>query len=211
MKPKMKMPAGVKNETGTNGFLPNGNFTFRDPLTAKNLDFKWIAMRGPRENFIRFVKNGVKINPFAVNIKAKAPVSALFHRQQHAAFKADVSLDFKPKSENELSGITCYQSENFNYVFGITKKDKDFYIVLERTEKGSSTVLASEKVTLSKPVKLQVTADGDDYRFSYATDGKNFVNLGGTVSGDILSTDVAGGFTGALIGLYSTVANDIKL
>jgi xylan 1,4-beta-xylosidase len=31
--------------------------------------------------------------------------------------------------------------------------------------------------------------------------------VGGTVSGDILSTDVAGGFTGCLLGLYATSAN----
>ena len=30
------------------------------------------------------------------------------------------------------------------------------------------------------------------------------LNLGGTVSGDILSTNEAGGFTGAMIGLYAT-------
>ena len=35
-------------------------------------------------------------------------------------------------------------------------------------------------------------------------DGKSFTNLGGTVSGDILSTNEAGGFTGAMIGLYAT-------
>jgi alpha-N-arabinofuranosidase len=34
------------------------------------------------------------------------------------------------------------------------------------------------------------------------------VNLGGTVSGDILSTDVAGGFTGCLLGLYATSGNN---
>mgnify|MGYP001664434354 CR=1 FL=1 len=34
-----------------------------------------------------------------------------------------------------------------------------------------------------------------------------FKNLGGIVSGDILSTNVAGGFTGNMIGLYATSAN----
>ena len=43
-----------------------------------------------------------------------------------------------------------------------------------------------------------------DYRFNYSIDGKVFMNLGGTVSGDILSTNEAGGFTGAMIGLYAT-------
>lgn len=209
MKPKLKMPQGVQNQTGQSGFFPNGNFTYNDKLTDKNLDFRWIAMRGPRESFITVTKNGVKVNPFATNIKALAPVSALFHRLQHEDFETFVTLDFKPKSGKELAGITCYQSETFNYVFGITKKDKDFYIVLERTEKGQSKLIASEKISLSKPVKLQVVADKDQHSFNYSLDGKNFKNLGGPVSGDILSTDVAGGFTGSLIGLYSTSSNDI--
>jgi len=143
------------------------------------------------------------------NIKALAPISSLFHRLQHEDFETSVTLDYKPKSEKELAGITLYQSETFNYVFGITKKDKDFYIVLERTEKGQSKLIASEKISLSKPVKLQVVADKDEHNFNYSLDGRNYKNLGGPVSGDILSTDVAGGFTGSLIGLYSTSSNDI--
>ncbi|WP_077415975.1 glycoside hydrolase family 43 protein [Chryseobacterium sp. JV274] len=209
MKPKLKLPSGTQNQNGQNGFFPNGNFTYADKLTDKNLDYRWIAMRGPRESFITVTKNGVKVNPFANNIKALAPVSALFHRLQHESFETSVTLDFKPKSEKELAGITCYQSETFNYVFGITKKDKDFYIVLERTEKGVSKLIASEKISLSKPVKLQVVADKDEHSFNYSIDGKDYKNLGGPVSGDILSTDVAGGFTGSLIGLYSTSSNDI--
>ncbi|MCS3869596.1 alpha-N-arabinofuranosidase [Chryseobacterium ginsenosidimutans] len=210
MKPKLKMPMGVKNQTNENGFFPNGNFTFNDNLKNSQLDYRWIAMRGARENFITTTKNGLKINPFSTNIKAKAPVSALFQRQQHSSFEAMVSLDFKPKSKKDLAGITCYQSENFNYVFGITKKDKDFYIVLERTEKGSSTTVSSEKILMSKNIQLQVVANGDEYQFNYSMDGKDFNNLGGKVSGDILSTDVAGGFTGSLIGLYATSSNDSK-
>lgn len=209
MKPKLKLPEGAQNHNGQNGFFPNGNFTYADKLTDKNLDYRWIAMRGPRESFINITKNGVKVNPFATNIKALAPVSALFHRLQHESFETSVTLDFKPKSEKELAGITCYQSEKFNYVFGITKMDKDFYIVLERTEKGESKLIASEKISLSKPVKLQVVADKDEHSFNYSLDGKSYKNLGGPVSGDILSTDVAGGFTGSLIGLYSTSSNDI--
>ncbi|MDR2913985.1 MAG: glycoside hydrolase family 43 protein [Tannerella sp.] len=219
MQPKLKMPKGVTNQTGTNGFFPNGNFTFEDNFTTEKLDYRWIGMRGPREDFISTVKNGgVKINPFAVNIKEVKPVSALFHRQQHKIFDVTVTLAYKPKSEKDLAGMVCYQSESFNYVFGITKKDKDFYILLERTERQGrgpnaqvlSKVIASGKIDVSKPVRLQVSAQEDAYRFNYAPEGGDFKNLGGTVSGDILSTDVAGGFTGGLIGLYATSANDVR-
>lgn len=137
------------------------------------------------------------------------PTSTLFHRQQHSNFSFTTTLKYIPKSEKDLAGITCVQSERFNYVFGVTKKDKDFYLVLERTERGRSKVLASTKIDVKNPIQLQVKGEGDNYDFSYSTDGTNFLQLGNTVSGDILSTNVAGGFTGCLIGLYATSENDI--
>lgn len=209
LKPKIKMPAVVNNQAGQNGFLPNGNFSFSDKFTASKLDFRWIGVRGARENFIATSQSGLKIKPFPVTIKAAEPTSTLFYRQQHATFEATVSLKYVPQSAKDLAGIVCYQKESFNYVFGITKKGNDDYLVLERTEGGKSTIIAGTKVDVSGTVQLNVTAKGDSYTFNYSTDGRHFTNLGGTVSGDILSTDVAGGFTGALLGLYATSANDI--
>ena len=71
-------------------------------------------------------------------------------------------------------------------------------------------MIASAKINLENTINLQIKANGDKYEFSYSTNGADFVNVGGTVSGDILSTDVAGGFTGALLGLYATSANDAQ-
>lgn len=208
LEPKLKMPVGVENKTGKNGFFPNGNFTFAEDFVAPKLDYRWIGLRGPREDFISVTKKGLVINPFSVNIKEVKPTSTLFYRQQHVNFTSTATLNFIPKSEQELAGITCLQSEKFNYVFGITKKDKDFYLLLERTFSGKSTIVASTKIDVKNPVQLKVKAVNDNYEFSYSTNGTDFVNVGGTVSGDILSTNVAGGFTGAMIGLYATSAND---
>ena len=84
-------------------------------------------------------------------------------------------------------------------------------MVLQRTERGNSTTVASVKVKETTPIKLQVKAEGNNYTFSYATGKDEFKNLGDTVSGDILSTNVAGGFTGAMIGLYATSGNDTTI
>ena len=211
LKPSIKTPAGVKNQAGKNGFLPNGNFTFKDKFTDSKLDMRWIGVRGPREDFVNQTKEGLKITPFAKSIKANVPTSTLFYRQQHKTFDASVQLSYIPRSAKELSGLVCYQSEAFNYVFGITKKGKENFLVLARTEKGKTTILASEKINITNPIKLKVEADGDKYQFSYSVNKGDFQNLGGTVSGDILTTNVAGGFTGSLIGLYATAENDIIL
>lgn len=71
--------------------------------------------------------------------------------------------------------------------------------------------MVSKKLDGDAPIKLQVTAEGNNYNFNFAQQGANCENLGGTVSGDILSTNIAGGFTGALIGLYATKNNEINL
>ena len=207
MEPKLTMPEGVVNRTGKDGFLENGNFTFTDNFTNADLDYRWIGVRGPREDFISVGKEGLQIKPFATDIKAKRPTSTLFQRQQHKNFTSTVKMSYVPSSENDLAGVVCYQSESFNYVFGITKKDNEYYLLLERTERGRSQILESTKIDITKPIELQVSAEGDNYMFNYSTDGVNFTNLGGTVSGDILSTNVAGGFTGNLIGLYATTGN----
>lgn len=210
LRPKLKMPKSATNQTGQNGFFPNGNFTFADDFTATSLDFRWIGIRGPREAFIATSKRGLRIAPFQTNIKATTPTSTLFLRQQHNTFDATVTLEFAPKSEKELAGLVCYQKESFNYVFGITKKGEEYCLLLARTDKGQTSVLSSIKMDAKKPIHLQIAADGDAYRFNYSVDGKTFQNLGGTVSGDVLSTNVAGGFTGQLIGLYATTGNDLQ-
>lgn len=208
MEPKLKMPEGVENKTQSGEFFPNGNFTITEDFTSEKLDYRWIGLRGPREDFMQITKSGLKINPFEVNIKEKKPTSTLFHRQQHKNFSFTTTMTYEPRSEKDLAGITALQSETFNYVFGITKKANKNYLVLQRTEKGASKILAAKEISLKDKIQLRVEANQDDYTFSYALNEGNFENLGGTVSGDILSTNVAGGFTGTLLGLYATSAND---
>ena len=53
------------------------------------------------------------------------------------------------------------------------------------------------------PVTLKVVAKGADYQF-YCNDKP----MGGAQDGRILSTEVAGGFTGATIGMYATSKKD---
>ena len=120
-------------------------------------------------------------------------------------------MDYKPKSETDLAGITALQNEGYNFVFGITKHDKKYHLVLKKTEKGNTQILASKEIELDGKVQLKVEAKHDDYTFSYAENGGEFQKVGETVSGAILSTNVAGGFTGTLLGLYATHTNDVLL
>ena len=119
------MPKDVtENKTGKDGFFPNGNFTFTENFTSKKLDYRWIGLRGPRENFISITKKGLQISPFEVNIKELKPTSTLFYRQMHNTFSFATTIEYKPESEKDLAGITCLQNEHFNYVLASQKKEK---------------------------------------------------------------------------------------
>ena len=167
IQPKLAMPQGVKNETGKNGYFPNGNFTFTETFTGNSLDYRWVGVRGAREGFISTTAEGLTITPYETNIKAVLPTSTLFYRQQHLNFTATTTLKYVPRTEKDLAGITCYQSEKFNYVFGVTKKAEDSYIVLQRTEKGESSTIACEKIEGNTPISLRVTAEAFTAGFSY--------------------------------------------
>ena len=213
LEPKLKMPEGVVNDTHSGKYFQNGNFTIVEDFTSDKLHPRWIGLRGPREAFIEMTRKGLKINPFDAHIRELKPTSTLFHRQQHDVFTFTTSMIYQPDSEKDLAGITCLQNEGSNYVFGVTKIDGGYVLLLERNwwpgRQGEkfSKIVAMAKIDVKKPIRLQVAAEGDDYQFNYSTDGKTFKNLGGVVSGDILSTNVAGGFTGTLIGLYATSNN----
>lgn len=210
LQPTLKMPAGVRNQTGQNGFFPNGNFIFEEHFKDAQLDYRWIGLRGPREAFASVGSDGLSITPFPTTINEIKPTSTLFYRQQHNHFTATVTMDYTPASDSDFAGIVCLQKATYHYAFGVTKKGDDYYLLLQRTENGTPTIVASTEIDGRTTIQLQVSAEGDDYRFNFAQGNTTFKNLGGTVSGDILSTDVAGGFTGALIGLYATSASDIS-
>lgn len=209
--------AGTENKRSNGEFFPAGNWTFEEKFDKWPLDYRWIAMRGPREEFIVNAKNGIVINPMANRITDVAPISALFHRQQHSWFTAETQMIYAPKTPTAEAGVCLYQGEKFNYTFVVALNGKDTVIRLVKTQaprgnmntgdannrKAQSTIIAEEKINAKLPVNFKVVGKGSKVEFYYSN-GAEEKNLGGVQSTDILTTDVAGGFTGNLIGLYAT-------
>ena len=118
-------------------------------------------------------------------------------------------MAYLPRNEKDLAGIACIQSSKCNYVFGVTCKGKEYWLVLQRNAKGNGNIVASHPLEYNARINLKVSAHNDEYQFSYSLDGgKTYIDFGKPQSGDILSTDVAGGFVGNMLGLYSTANNN---
>ena len=123
-------------------------------------------------------------------------------------FSFGATVDYRPRSESDLAGIACMQNRNAQIVLGLTKKDGRTMITLVRRLKDKTEILGESEIVGKRPVRLQVEAQGEDFRFSYSTDGHVYHNVGGKVDGAFLSTTVAGGFVGNVVGLYATSGNN---
>lgn len=204
---KQKLPKGVENKTGKDGFMPNGNFTYSEDFKSEKIDYRWIAMRGPKENFVKIgKKGGLEMTALDANYTEVKPISAIFHRQQHQKFTAQTTLDYNTRTAQK-AGILCYQNETCNYVLTVQTEGKEQVLVLEKTVRPQrqgdfkTEVVAKESLgKLKTPITLKVTSDGLNYQFAYNLNGTE-KNIGTQLDAAVLSTNFAGGFTGALVGI----------
>ncbi len=205
---KQKMPAGVENKTGKNGFMPNGNFTYSEDFKEAKIDYRWIAMRGPKENFVKIgKKGGLEMTALDAKVSEVKPISALFQRQQHIKFSANSTLTYNIKTAQK-AGIVCYQNEACNYVLAVQTEGKEQVLVLEKTVRPQNArefkteIVAKQSLgKLTAPITLKVSSDGLQYQFAYSVNGAEMQNIGTPLGAEVLSTNYAGGFTGALVGM----------
>ena len=198
-----------------------GNFSFTDRFDTPTLDLRWIFLRNPDMTNYDWSGRGIRLHPQPLNVYERVSPTALFYRQKHTAFTAETAVRFQPADPQQLAGITVFQNDRHNFVFGITQADGRRVLTLTRTEKDATLTLArvclDDATTPSDPrgadaepsaaVRLRVDGDGRFYTFSYATasDGPDLWHpLVQGADGLNLSTDAAGGFVGTTIGLYAT-------
>ena len=183
-----------------------GNFSFTDNFNSPVLNHDWVSLRNPAPDSHRITEDGLVIKASKGNIYQREPLSTVFRRQQHTNFTAETELDFTPESEADLAGIVLVQNENFNFIFGKTIVEGEEALVLKRRQ-GAEEVLAVSPVNPGK-LKLKVDGEGRYYSFYYMDPAtQKWMPIAGHVDASNLSTDKAGGFVGAMIGLYATEAN----
>ena len=179
-----------------------------DGFTTPALDPMWFQARTPREIWYRSAaggRPGLELEARPVSIYSKGNPSCLMRWVKNCDFSASVAVSFDAKNADELAGLAVYQNEECNYVLGVTATAQGApAVTLEKCDKGTRTTVASAELPRAgAPVVLKAQAKGPVIRFAWACGG-----LGGRIGGDedatILTTDYAGGFVGATVGLYAT-------
>ncbi|MCT2536871.1 glycoside hydrolase family 43 protein [Aquibacillus koreensis] len=171
----------------------------------EELDYKWNFIRTPKETFYSLTERpgylALKLRPQKIT-ELDNP-SFVGRRQQHIDFVATTVMEFTPNNENEEAGIVLQQDHQFNFSFVYTKVAGQKVIKLVKRTDGNEEVLKEMPIDASQ-LYLKVEAHGQDYSFYFGENNTNYQVLMENVDGRILSTDVAGGFVGAEMGLYAS-------
>lgn len=157
----------------------------------------WVFLRIPEAKNYRFAENKLSIKGTEITLdKADSPT---FMGIRQRDFNAVISCDICA-SEGE-AGITIYMDEHHHYDLAI-RKCEDRYEAIERLNIGD--IKSVEKIISLKDEKaatLIIRAENEKYSFNVIKDGEE-IHLG-TAQTRYLSSEVAGGFTGVVIGLYA--------
>ncbi len=184
---------------------PFAKVPVRTGFNEDKLGFEWQYLRNPiRENYSLTEKKGwlrITASPFTLN--ETESISFIARRQTEHDFTATTWLDFQPSGENEEAGITLIQNNTHHYDLLLKKSNGQTKVQL-RVQVGSLSYIAAEQDVSGNQFLFRIKGTPLQYIF-YAADAKSqqYIELG-RLDTRYLSTEVAGGFTGIMIGLYAT-------
>lgn len=183
-----------------------GNFVYNQEFDEKEPDYSWMFIRTPQKDFFAAGNGKLHITAMDVSIEERKSPAALMRRQQHTSFSAETQLEYNPKTGNDFAGLTLFQNEEYQFLFGKTIIDGKENLALYRLE-GNKEMLAAvilDGKGAASPIRLRVEGKGRYYDFLYSTGGDEWKTIAAGADAINLSTGRAKGFVGACIGLYAT-------
>jgi len=145
----------------------------------------------------------------AVSLGAEASPTWVGRRQEHLSCRVATLLDFVPGRDGEEAGISLYMNPDHRYEIAVGRANgRRQVFVRQRVGPRLEAITASLPIDGEEPVLLQVDATPEEYAFSFGIAGSGRPQAAtaplGKARARYLSSEVAGGFTGVFIGLYST-------
>ncbi|MBN2166316.1 MAG: glycoside hydrolase family 43 protein [Marinilabiliaceae bacterium] len=194
----------------------NGSFVKVDEFSSDTLSMDWVMIRNSEKEWYDInPEDGGKLimNLQPYNLINSGNPSFLGRRQQHMKSNVSTSLSFTPEVESDKAGLVVFQDIGHYYFLCKAMHEGNNVVQINKAEGDSMVSLAS--VILKSDLedfKLKIESDVDVYRFYYAQNDEDWVQIDSDFDASFLSTQTAGGFTGCLYGMYGfTDADDSTL
>ena len=181
-----------------------GNFSWRDNFKQPTLSFPWVMLRTAPTAFYHLKKGTLSLDALKVSLDQLEQPAFLGRRQHHTAFSASAQMALPPV--NTSGGIVALQNETSHYYAGIKNSAGSYTLFVEQANHTSPKVIFSQTLsTQALPKKLTLGMEGDagNISFYYLDKKRHKQYLLKDADAKILSTEVAGGFVGTMLGVHA--------
>ncbi|MBD5524522.1 MAG: glycoside hydrolase family 43 protein [Lachnospiraceae bacterium] len=174
-------------------------------------DLDWIYLRHPHMNNYTLENNRLTLRGSDITLDVADSPTFLGIRQRDFDMTVSVNVEYKPSVISDSSatmtqgeaGLTLYMDELQHYDIYVTNSDSGYEAVLKLNIgniKHMQTIVPLENRT----TRLVIESDSLEYHFYLVSGAENpqKIKLGSAYT-KYLSSEVAGGFTGVVIGLYA--------
>lgn len=182
----------------------SGAFGWREEFDRAALGPEWMMMRNPRERWYRLAAGALTLTPREVGLGDNGNPSFLARRQSHA--NATVTTRLRFAGTRGRAGLAALQNDDYWFAIAVARTNQGRVVRLLRRagvdEPKAGRVVAEAPLAGAGPVELRARAAGARYTFSYRVGGA-WRPLGAAQDGTLLSTARAGGFVGAVFGVFA--------
>ncbi len=175
-----------------------------DAFDGSTLGLRWCLLRTPRRQVYSLTEHPGHLRLFLHGSQLNELENCAFvgRRQQHMNFSARTVMAFDP-ARGEACGMAMLLNNRFHLTMVLEKDEGGRFVSLWQCRDGQYELLARQACTANR-LWMKITARQQDYSFWFAQQYEQWLPLAAHVNGTLLSKEVGGGFTGALVGLYGT-------
>lgn len=190
----------------------NGPFSLREEFNGTALAPYWMMVRNPRGDWLRLHNGALALTARPVPLGGMGNPAFVVRRQQHMNAEAETLLRFNPLHPADIAGIAAFQNDEHFYALSVGRDGPHVTLRLHRRagpgDPNWGLVIATARLPgqHGDPVRLRITTDSRTYGFFYAGPRGPWRQLGSAQDGTILSTRTAGGFVGAVFGMFAVEA-----
>ena len=189
---------------------PNQTFAaysanWKDDFRQKELGLDWLFMRTPKEKWMDIKDGCLMMQAQNIKITDKGNPSFIGRRLQHINSEMTIAVKLE-KGKNMEAGLVAFQNEEHFFKLMVEVRNDRHYLTFSSPLPGSSLeIILNQQLTDFNPdyfFYLRIIVKGKTLEGYYSMDNHNWQPYG-TGDATMLSTAVAGGFTGTLYGLYT--------
>jgi alpha-N-arabinofuranosidase len=171
----------------------------REPSTAlATPGVEWMYLQNPIFENYDFTEEAWTLHPHGTLLANDRP-TYVGRRQEAARILLQTTVKVDPKHQPDAYGLAVYQIHNGQLQLCVQGDEVQVICYL----KNMRTVVARQGGLKGKQVTLLIRADEDQYHFLYSTDGGSQYEELAQLDVTLVSTEIAGGFTGVTVGVFA--------